>query len=56
MIRSLAQLTAHKGRPRMPMAVPGLAAALVLAASAAFASAGAAGASVGSQAGSGTGI
>jgi hypothetical protein len=54
MIRSLAQLKAHKGRPRMPMAVPGLAAALVLAASAVFVSAGAAGASVGSQAGSGT--
>src|SRR6266566_3022345 len=54
MIRSLAQLKAHKGRPRMPMAVPGLAAALVLAASAVLVSAGAAGASVGPQAGSGT--
>jgi hypothetical protein len=54
MIGSLAQLKAHKGRRRMPMAVPGLAAALVLAASAVLVSAGATGASVGPQAGSGT--
>jgi len=54
MITSLAQMKAHVGRPRMPRAVPGLAAALALAASAVFVSAGAAGASVGSQAGSGT--